>query len=255
MKTIILAGGLGSRLGEYTEAIPKPMVPVGPKPILWHIMQRYAAFGYKDFHLALGYKAAVIKDYFLNYATLNADFSISLADKSVDMLSKVKEDWRVSLHDTGVGTMTGGRLKRLKSYIGNETFMLTYGDGVADIDIDALVSFHKSHGKIVTVSAVHPSARFGELAMDGDMVTSFQEKPQTSAGWINGGYFVIEPAFFDLIDNDDTVLEEAPLERAAKAGEMCAFRHDGFWQCMDTKRDKDKLDALWNAGNAPWLAA
>lgn len=253
MKTVILAGGFGSRLGDYTETIPKPMVSVGPKPILWHIMQRYAAFGHKDFHLALGYKAAVVKDYFLNYATLNADFCIDLASQSLEMLSQTDEDWRVSLHDTGLNTMTGGRLKRLAQYIGDETFMLTYGDGVADIDINAVLDFHKSHGKMVTVSAVHPSARFGELALQGDMVTSFQEKPQTSAGWINGGYFVIEPSFLELIDDDATVLEEAPLERAATAGEMRAYLHDGFWQCMDTKRDKDMLDGLWKSGSAPWI--
>ena len=196
MKVIILAGGFGTRLSEYTEVIPKPMVTVGGRPILWHIMNTYAHFGHKDFHLALGYKAEMIKEYFLHYRTLNSDFTVDLASGNIEPHEVEDIDWRVTLVDTGLESMTGGRVKRMQSFIGNETFMLTYGDGVADIDIDALLKFHKSHGKMVTVSAVHPSARFGELEIKKQQVISFKEKPQVTEGWINGGYFVCEPEFF-----------------------------------------------------------
>jgi len=252
MKVIILAGGFGTRLSEYTEAIPKPMVSIGGRPILWHIMNTYAHFGHNDFHLALGYKAEVIKEYFLHYRSLNADFTVDLGNGDITSHQTDEIDWKVTLVHTGLESMTGGRVKRMQPYIGNEPFLLTYGDGVADIDINALVDFHKSHGKMVTVSAVHPGARFGELDMEGDRVASFKEKPQTTQGWINGGYFVIEPAFFDLIDGDSTILERAPLEKAAEMGELMAYRHDGFWQCMDTKRDKDSLESMWNSNSAPW---
>ena len=252
MKVIILAGGFGTRLSEYTEDIPKPMVTVGGKPILWHIMKTYAKFNHKDFYLALGYKAEMIKEYFLNYRSLNADFSVDLSTGSIEPYQLDDVDWKVTLANTGLKTMTGGRVKRLKSFIGNEPFMLTYGDGVSDIDLDALLKFHKSHGKMVTVSAVHPVARFGELNIEDQKVVTFQEKPQITQGWINGGYFIIEPSFFDLIDNDDTILEREPLERAAELGELMAYHHDGFWQCMDTKRDRESLEELWAAGNAPW---
>jgi len=252
VKVIILAGGFGTRLSEYTEDIPKPMVTVGGKPILWHIMKTYAKFNHKDFYLALGYKAEMIKEYFLNYRSLNADFSVDLSTGSIEPYQLDDVDWKVTLANTGLKTMTGGRVKRLKSFIGNESFMLTYGDGVSDIDLDALLKFHKSHGKMVTVSAVHPIARFGELNIEDQKVVTFQEKPQITQGWINGGYFIIEPSFFDLIDNDDTILEREPLERAAELGELMAYHHDGFWQCMDTKRDRESLEELWAAGNAPW---
>ena len=252
MKVIILAGGFGTRLSEYTEDIPKPMVTVGGKPILWHIMKTYAKFNHKDFYLALGYKAEMIKEYFLHYRSLNADFSVDLSTGSIEPYQLDDVDWKVTLANTGLKTMTGGRVKRLKSFIGNEPFMLTYGDGVSDIDLDALLKFHKSHGKMVTVSAVHPIARFGELNIEDQKVVTFQEKPQITQGWINGGYFIIEPSFFDLIDNDDTILEREPLERAAELGELMAYHHDGFWQCMDTKRDRESLEELWAAGNAPW---
>ncbi len=252
MKVIILAGGFGTRLSEYTEDIPKPMVTVGGKPILWHIMKTYAKFNHKDFYLALGYKAEMIKEYFLNYRSLNADFSVDLSTGSIEPYQLDDVDWKVTLANTGLKTMTGGRVKRLKSFIGNEPFMLTYGDGVSDIDLDALLKFHKSHGKMVTVSAVHPVARFGELNIEDQKVVTFQEKPRITQGWINGGYFVIEPSFFDLIDNDDTILEREPLERVAERGELMAYHHDGFWQCMDTKRDRESLEELWAAGNAPW---
>jgi glucose-1-phosphate cytidylyltransferase len=252
MKVIILAGGFGTRLAEYTDVIPKPMVPVGGKPILWHIMQTYAHFGHKDFYVALGYKAEVIKEYFLNYRALNADFTVDIASGNVTPHYFDSVDWRVTLVNTGKDTMTGGRVKRMKKYIGNETCMLTYGDGVANIDINALLAFHRSHGKMVTVSAVRPAARFGELIMEGSRVKSFQEKPQLHNGWINGGFFVLEPAFFDLIDGDSIMLEREPLEQAALAGELMAYHHDGFWQCMDTKRDHELLENLWAKG-APWL--
>lgn len=252
MKVILLAGGFGTRLAEYTDVIPKPMVPVGGKPILWHIMKTYAHFGHKDFYLALGYKADIVKDYFLNYRALNSDFSIDLSSGQVTPHQLDSVDWKVTLVNTGEHSMTGGRVKRMKSFIGNEAFLLTYGDGVADIDVGELLKFHKSHGKMVTVSAVRPAARFGELELDSQRVVSFQEKPQLHNGWVNGGYFVIEPEFFDLIDGDATLLEREPLERVTQAGELMAYRHEGFWQCMDTKRDHDLLEDLWAKG-APWV--
>ena len=252
MKVIILAGGFGSRLSEYTEMIPKPMVMIGGRPILWHIMKTYAAFGHKDFYLALGYKAEFVKEYFLNYRSLNADFTIDLGSGSIKSHKADDVDWRVTLVDTGLNSMTGGRVRRMRELVGNERFLLTYGDGVADIDLDALLAFHQKHGRMVTVSAVRPSARFGELEIDAGRVSSFREKPQAGQGWINGGYFVIEPAFFDLIEGDSTVLEREPLERAARMGELMAYTHAGYWQCMDTKRDRDSLEELWQSGNAPW---
>jgi len=252
MKVIILAGGFGTRLSEYTDTIPKPMVTVGGRPILWHIMRSYAHFGHKDFYLALGYKAEVIKEYFLHYRSLNADFTVDLSNGEVEPHQTDNTDWRVTLVHTGLESMTGGRVKRMQSFIGNEPFMLTYGDGVADVDMEALLKFHRSHGKMVTVSAVHPGARFGELEMDGNEVASFQEKPQTGQGWINGGYFIIEPEFFDLIEGDQTILEREPLEKAAEMGELMAYHHDGYWQCMDTKRDRDHLEEMWNSGSPPW---
>jgi len=252
MKVVILAGGFGTRLSEYTESIPKPMVTVGGKPILWHIMNTYAKFEYKDFYVALGYKADVIKEYFLNYRTLNSNFTVDLSNGGIVAHQQDTVNWKVTLVDTGLNSMTGGRVKRMQNFIGNETFLLTYGDGLADIDIAALVKFHESHGKMVTISAVHPGARFGELGLDGNIVTSFKEKPQVTQGWINGGYFVINPEFFNLIQDDSTILEKEPLERVAEMGELMSYQHNGFWQCMDTKRDRDSLEELWQTGNAPW---
>jgi glucose-1-phosphate cytidylyltransferase len=252
MKTIILAGGFGTRLSEYTQGIPKPMVAIGGRPILWHIMNIYAKFGHEDFFLALGYKSELIKEYFLNYPSLNSDFTINLDNGVVTPYQKNSISWRVTLVDTGINSMTGGRVKKMKEYIGNETFLLTYGDGVSDINIEELVNFHKSHGKMVTVSAVHPGARFGELDIIDDVVTSFKEKPQTSQGWINGGFFVVEPEFFDFISDENTILEKEPLERVAELGQLMAFQHHGFWQCMDTKRDRDSLEELWKTNDAPW---
>lgn len=252
MKVILLVGGFGTRFAEYTETIPKPMVPIGGRPILWHIMQHYASYGHKDFYLALGYKAQLVKEYFLNYRALNADFTVDLQSGAVKPHQLDEVDWRVTLVDTGLQTMTGGRVKRMQTFIGNDTSLLTYGDGVANVDLDALLTFHRKHGKLVTVTAVRPVARFGELEITGAKVTSFQEKPQVHDGWINGGFFVIEPDFFKLIANDHTILERSPLEQAAKMGQLVAFQHQGFWQCMDTKRDRDNLEALTLSGNPPW---
>ena len=251
MKVIILAGGFGTRFSEYTNILPKPMIPIGDKPILWHIMQTYAKFEHKDFYLALGYKAEVIKDYFLNYRSLNADFTIDLDSGNVLSHQLDQVDWKVTLVNTGNTTMTGGRIKRMKKFIGDEPFMLTYGDGVADINLDELLKFHRNHGKLVTMTAVRPAARFGELELENDLVKSFKEKPQMHEGWINGGFFIIEPGFFDFIDDDSTLLEREPLEKATKLGQLMAYQHKGFWHCMDTKRDHDLLELLWKNG-APW---
>lgn len=252
MKVILLAGGLGTRLSEYTNLIPKPMVPVGGKPMLWHIMQTYASYGHKDFYVALGYKAEVIKEYFLNYRAINSNFTVDLGSGKIDPHEFSPVDWRITLVDTGDSTMTGGRVKRLREYVGNEVFMLTYGDGLADINIDELLAFHKSHGKMVTVSAVRPPARFGEMKLHSDgCVESFKEKPQMNEGWINGGFFVVNPEFFDFISGDSTLLEREPLEMASLKGELMAYRHNGFWHCMDTKRDQELLDKMWLDGR-PW---
>ncbi len=252
IKVIILAGGTGSRLGELTEMAPKPMVKIGGKPILWHIMQTYAHFGHKDFFLALGYKSEVIKEYFLNYQSMTSDFTIDLTSGKLKSHQLDNVDWRVTLVNTGENSMTGGRAKRMQSFIGDQTCMLTYGDGVANIDLEKLLVFHKGHGKLITMTAVRPAARFGELKLSGNKVVSFQEKPQMQEGWINGGYFVIEPAFFDLIEGDSTLLEREPLEQAVKMGELMAYQHEGFWQCMDTKRDLELLESLWASGG-PWI--
>tara|TARA_Y100001970_G_scaffold86950_1_gene109766 strand:- start:26 stop:724 length:699 start_codon:yes stop_codon:yes gene_type:complete len=231
VKVILLAGGFGTRLSEYTDTIPKPMVEIGGKPILWHIMNFYAQYNHKNFIVALGYKGEIIKKYF----------------------SKKFDDWKIELIDTGEKTMTGGRVKRLQKIIGNETCMLTYGDGLSNINLDSLMKFHKNHGKLVTVSAVHPPARFGAIKLDGDKVVTFKEKSHIDQGWINGGFFILEPGFFDLIDGDETYLEREPLERATKKGELFAYKHTGFWKCMDMKRDKDELEVIYK-DKAPWLA-
>ena len=252
MKVIILAGGLGTRLVEYTETIPKPMVPIGGRPILWHIMQRFARYGHKDFYIALGYKAEIIKKYFLTFRAINSDFSLDLSNGEIENYNTDKIDWKVTLVDTGQDSMTGGRVKRLQPCVGNEQFLLTYGDGVADIDINNLIEFHQNHGKMVTVTAVRPVARFGELVLDGELVKTFKEKPQITRGWINGGFFVCQPEFFDLIRDDATILEQDPLEFVAQENQLMAYKHEGFWQCMDTKRDKDLLEELWQSKKAPW---
>jgi glucose-1-phosphate cytidylyltransferase len=254
MKVILLCGGLGTRLSEETHLRPKPMVPIGHQPILAHIMESYARHGFNDFVLALGYKAEMVKEYFLNYDALNSDFRISLADGAVELLQRHKRDWRVTCVDTGLHTMTGGRLRRLASHLaGEETFMLTYGDGVCDVDIKRLVEFHRAHGRAATVTAVRPPSRFGEIVMNGDAVSEFKEKPHASDGWINGGYFVFNRKVLEHIAADDTMLEREPLEQLAQAGQLMAFRHEGFWQCMDTLRDKTYLDQLCQRGETPWL--
>tara|TARA_B100000242_G_scaffold126304_1_gene89055 strand:+ start:3047 stop:3814 length:768 start_codon:yes stop_codon:yes gene_type:complete len=252
MKVVILAGGYGSRLGEYTVDTPKPMVKIGKKPILWHIMKHFSLYGLNDFYLAIGYKQEVIKKYFLDYHALNSDFTVNLLSGSLSNI-KQSEDWNVSLIDTGEDTMTGGRLKRLKQYLGKEPFLCTYGDGVSNVNIKKLIEFHKEQRKMVTITAVHPAARFGELNLNGNLVEAFSEKPQTFKGWVNGGFFVMEPEFLDYIEEDDTILERSPLEKVASLGELVAYRHEGFWQCMDTKRDKDTLEKIIESNSIPWL--
>ena len=253
MKTIILAGGVGTPLSEYTKQIPKPMVEIGGKPILWHIMNHYAHFGYKDFIVALGYKGEVIKDYFLQYYARNNDFTIDLSSGSIQYINEHARDWRVTLVDTGAASMTGGRVLRLKDYIGQEDFMMTYGDAVSDVNISELVNRYHQKKCLAMVTAVHPTARFGELQIDSeDYVRSFKEKPQVNQGWINGGFFVLSPKVFDYIENDLTTFEAEPLERLAAEGQLITYRHEGFWQCMDTVRDRELLNKMWDENRAPW---
>lgn len=252
MKVVILAGGLGTRLAEETELKPKPMVEIGGRPILWHIMKDYAHFGHKEFFIALGYKGEVIKRYFLDYYTLNGSMTINLASGEVQVQEKECEDWLVHLIDTGLNTLTGGRVKRLEPWLRDGTFMVTYGDGVSNLDLNQLLRFHRSHGRLATVTAVRPPARFGGLVFDGDLVTEFTEKPQTGEGWINGGFLVFEPGVFDYLEGDDSSLEADALERLAADGQLAAYRHDGFWQCMDHLRDVRLLQSLWQSGTPPW---
>jgi glucose-1-phosphate cytidylyltransferase len=252
MKVVILAGGFGTRLSEETDIKPKPMVEIGNKPILWHIMKIYSTYGFNDFIICLGYKGYIIKEFFANYFLHMSDITINLEDNSIKVHSVKTEPWKVTLVDTGLNTMTGGRIKRVQKYIGNETFMLTYGDGVADINIKKLIEFHKKHGKYATVTAVQPSGRFGALEIEGEKVISFKEKPKGDGSWINGGFFVLEPEIFDYIEGDDTIWEEKPLENLAKDGQLMAFKHEGFWKAMDTLRDKRELEALWQSKNPPW---
>jgi glucose-1-phosphate cytidylyltransferase len=253
MKTVILAGGLGTRLSEETSVRPKPMVEVGGYPLLWHLMNIYAHYEMKRFVLALGYKGDVIKDYFLRYHATNSDITVNLCNGAVEYHKTHRRDWEVRMIDTGDGTLTGGRLHRLEPQLRDGgTFMLTYGDGVADINIAKLFEFHKQHGRIATLTAVRPPARFGTMQFDGNRVIDFKEKPQTQEGWINGGFFVFEPAVFDYLHGDDSVLEGNPLEHLAEDGELMAYHHYGFWQCMDTLRDRNRLESLWESGEAPW---
>jgi glucose-1-phosphate cytidylyltransferase len=252
MKVVLLAGGLGTRLTEETEIRPKPMVEIGGRPILWHIMKHYAHYGFAEFLVALGYKGEYIKRYFLDYYTLNGSMSLDLATGLVMPQVKECENWKLHLLDTGIQTHTGGRLKRLESYLGDETFMITYGDGVSNIDLQQLLAFHKSHGKYVTVSAVRPPARFGGLVIEGDLVANFTEKPQAGEGWINGGFLVMEPQVFKYLTNDSAGLEVELLEQLAIDGQLAAYRHYDFWQCMDTLRDKYNLENFWQSGNPPW---
>lgn len=248
----ILAGGFGTRLAEETDIKPKPMVQIGTEPILWHIMKAYSAFGFKEFGIALGYKGEIIKDYFLKYHLKRGNLSVSLNSGEYSFHDHTLEDWEVHLIDTGLNTMTGGRVKRLAQFFGDRTFMLTYGDGVANVDLSKLLEFHQSHGKLVTITAVRPSARFGEITFDGDQVLEFAEKPQTHRGWINGGFLVVEPEIVDYIDGDDSIFERSPLETLANQGQLMAYKHEGFWQCMDTLRDKKLLEELWQNKQASW---
>ena len=253
MKVIILSGGYGTRISEYTSLIPKPMIPINGKPIIEHIMEIYSRYGFKEFYLALGYKSEVIKEYFYNYEIINSNFKVDLGNGKVTPYEKFKRDWKVHLIDTGINTMTGGRLKRLKEYIKDETFLLTYGDAVTDLNIADVVDFHKKNGKLVTVTGVRPPARFGELTInENNKVLEFKEKPNIHEGWINGGFFVMEPEFLDLIDDDSSILEKKPLEKAAQSNQLMAFLHYGFWHCIDTKRDKDNLEEIIKNGLKKW---
>ena len=253
-QVVILCGGYGTRLSEETQLKPKPMVEIGGKPILWHIMKIFEKHNMQDFHLALGYKADFIKDYFLKYNSLNNDFSVNLKSGKIKFNDIIEENWNINLTDTGLNTMTGGRLLRLKESLKNEeTFMLTYGDGVSNVDLTRLLEFHKSHGRIATVTAVRPPVRFGELIINDNKVEEFAEKPQAGKGWINGGFFVFNKEIFNYIEDDSIMLEREPLEKLSKMGELMAYKHDDFWQCMDTIREKEILEGLLNSNSAPWL--
>lgn len=257
MKVAILAGGVGSRLLEETEVRPKPMVDIGGQPILWHIMRYYAHFDFTDFVIALGYKGEVIKRYFVEYCSLSSDLTVDFRARTVTPRVVPNPDtrapeWTVELVDTLLPTQTGGRIKRLAPHLGDSTFMLTWGDGVSNVDLNDLLRFHRSHGRLATMTAVRPPARFGHLELDGGRVTEFSEKPQAGEGWINGAFFILEPGVFDYIDGDDTPFESEPLERLAKDGQLFAYRHYSFWQCMDTLRDRRMLENLWQSGQAPW---
>lgn len=251
MKAVILAGGLGTRISEESHLKPKPMIEIGGKPILWHIMKLYSHYGITDFVICLGYRGYVIKEYFANYFLHMSDVTFDMAKNEMVVLQQYAEPWRVTLIDTGPDTLTGGRLKRVREHIGDETFCFTYGDGVADIDIGALVRFHRSHGKLATVTAIQPPGRYGALDMLDEQVRSFQEKPAGDGAWINGGFFVLEPAVIDTIEGDQTSWEATPLQRLAEADQLMAYQHRGFWQAMDTLRDKTHLEELWNA-SPPW---
>jgi glucose-1-phosphate cytidylyltransferase len=252
MKVAILAGGFGSRLAEETEIKPKPMVEIGGRPILWHIMKHYEYFGHNQFIVALGYKGEVIKRYMVDYCSLENNLTINMKNGEVVVHDGHRPDWTVELVDTGARTQTGGRIKRLAPFINNERFMLTWGDGVSNVDLNCLLDFHRSHGKLATLTAVRPPARYGHMVFDGDQIVEFIEKPQIGEGWINGAFFILEPEVFDYIDGDDTVWEREPLERLAAEGQLMAYKHEAFWQCMDTLREKYYLESLWQSNKAPW---
>lgn len=252
MKVVILAGGLGTRLAEETELKPKPMVEIGGHPILWHIMKIYAHYGFNEFYVALGYRGEAIKRFFYDYHSLNGNLSINFSSGQIDIKNRYCEDWTVHLVDTGQNSMTGGRVKRLGEFLRDEPFMVTYGDGVGNINISELVKFHHSHGKMATVTAVHPPARYGELLVKEDLTAGFSEKPQTHEGWINGGFLVFEPQVLDYLSGDKSILELEALERLANENQLVAYKHYDFWQCMDTLRDKRQLEQAWESGNPPW---
>ena len=254
MKVVILAGGFGTRISEESHLKPKPMIEIGEMPILWHVMKQYSHFGFFDFIICAGYKQSVIKEWFANYFIHKSDITFDFS-KGNEMIvhNRHSEPWRVTIVDTGLNTMTGGRIKRVKDFIGNETFFLTYGDGVSDVEIKETLKFHKSHGKIATITAVQPEGRFGYLDLEGENVLSFREKSESDTGWINAGFMVLEPQVIDYIDDDSSVFEREPMEKIASEGQMMCYKHTGFWQCMDTLRDKEKLEKLWASGNAPWI--
>ncbi len=252
MQIAILAGGLGTRLSEETVVRPKPMVEIGGRPILWHILAHFAHFGFEESFIALGYKGEYIKRFFLEHADAVGSMSINFADGTIERHERPEEDWNVHLVDTGASTNTGGRVRRLRNWLSNDTFLLTYGDGVADVDLDELIKFHRKKGRMVTLTAVRPPARFGGLIFNGENVTGFEEKPQIGEGWINGGFMVCEPQIFDYLSSDEDSLESVALEQLAAERALAAYRHLGFWQCMDTLRDKRQLEELWQTGNAPW---
>ncbi|NQU41807.1 glucose-1-phosphate cytidylyltransferase [bacterium] len=258
MQAVILAGGLGSRLQEETSVKPKPMVEIGGRPMLWHIMKIYATYGIKEFCVALGYKGELIKNFFLNYYHLQNDLTVHLDQGRVEVHDEAaghtqpSEDWKVHLVDTGLGTQTGGRIKRLAPWLRDQTFCMTYGDGVADVNISRLLEFHKAHGKLATVTVARPPARFGSLQFEGDRILDFSEKPQTGEGWINGGFFILEPGILDYIEGDETDFSSGPLEKLVEEQQLVAYKHEGFWQCMDTLRDLQLLENLWHTGKAPW---
>jgi glucose-1-phosphate cytidylyltransferase len=252
MKVLLLAGGFGTRLSEETDIRPKPMAEIGGKPIIWHIMKGYSHYGFNEFVVLLGYKGYYIKEYFANYFLHQSDVTIDISNNGMEVHNNTSEPWKVTLLETGLETMTGGRIKRAKEFIGNETFLLTYGDGVANIDLDDLIKFHKSHGKLITMTAVQPEGRFGALETEGDKVVSFLEKPKGDGSWINGGFFVCEPQILDYISGDKTVFEQEPLQNLALKGELFNYHHTGFWKCMDTLRDKKTLNEMWENGKAQW---
>jgi glucose-1-phosphate cytidylyltransferase len=252
MKTVILAGGMGTRMSEETVVRPKPMVEIGGKPILWHIMKLYSSYGLNDFIICLGFKGYIIKEYFANYFLHNSDVTFDLKTNEMEVHQSKSEHWKVTLIDTGDETMTGGRLKRVRSHLGDDTFCLTYGDGVSDINLTELIDFHKREQTLATITAVQPPGRFGLLTMDADRITGFSEKPPGDGAWVSGGFFVLSPQVIELIDGDATVWEHEPIERLAAEGQLAAFRHRGFWQCMDTLRDRIYLQKLWDGGNPPW---
>jgi len=253
MKVVILAGGFGSRLSEETDIRPKPMVEIGGKPIIWHIMKIYSSYGFNEFIILLGYKGYVIKEYFSNYFLHQSDVTIDIVNNSIETHQNQSEPWKVTLLETGLNTMTGGRIKQVKKYINNETFMMTYGDGVSNVNINELLNYHTANGKKITMTAVQPEGRYGALTFDeNDLVTNFMEKPQGDGLWINGGFFVCEPSILDAIDNDSTVFEQEPLNKLAIDNELVAFKHHDFWRCMDTIKDKGNLNEMWGKNNAPW---
>lgn len=253
MKVVLLAGGFGTRISEESDRKPKPMIEIGGKPILWHIMKIYSSYGFNDFVVCAGYKSYVVKEYFSNYFLHMSDVTFDMSNNRMTVHAQKAEPWKVTIIDTGLETMTGGRIKRIREYIGDEPFMVTYGDGVADVDIGKLLAYHREHGRVGTMTAVQPAGRFGALQLgDDNTVLAFKEKPKGDGSWINGGFFVFNKDIFDYIDGDDTVFEKEPLECLSKKGELVVYKHEGFWQPMDTLRDKQKLEELWDSGRAPW---